>query len=245
MLRGTRALVTGGSRGIGFAIAKALAEAGAAVCITGRNAATLQKAAEEIGEKTNWFVWDMADISAIGENYRAASKAHGPFDMVVNNAGIFALRSEWGPELLETTAEEWQRIMDINSSGVFFLMQAAVKDYLARGVRGNILNITSAAAHEPVYGAYGASKCVATALTRGWGKRFAPDGIVINGIAPGPVATEMNHWKPGDSLEHDRIPFGRFALSEEVASLAMQLLSREGEMLCGETVILDGGYCIR
>ena len=74
---------------------------------------------------------------------------------------------------------------------------------------------------------------------------FAGDGITINGIAPGPVATEMNHWHPGDPLEHSRIPYGRFATTEEIAHLALYLLGEQAKMLCGETVIFDGGYSIR
>ena len=98
---------------------------------------------------------------------------------------------------------------------------------------------------EPIYGAYGASKIAATGLTRGWGRMFAPDGIVINGIAPGPVATEMNHWHPGDSMANSRIPFGRYASAEEVAQCVLYLLSPAAEMVCGETVILDGAYAVR
>ena len=124
-------------------------------------------------------------------------------------------------------------------------MQSAVKYMLNNGIKGNILNITSVAGYEPVYGAYGASKTAAKGLTRGWGSMFANDGITINGIAPGPVATEMNNWHEGDQMEHDRIPFGRFATIEEIASLAMYLLSEEAVMVCGETVILDGAYSIR
>ena len=116
----------------------------------------------------------------------------------------------------------------------------AIEELVSRGY-----NITSVAGEEPVYGAYGASKITATALTRGWGKMFADEGITINGIAPGPVATEMNNWHEGDPMEHNRIPFGRFATSKEIANLAMYLLSKEAEMVCGETVILDGAYSIR
>ena len=135
--------------------------------------------------------------------------------------------------------------MKTNVSSVFFGMQAAVKYMRENNVKGNVLNVTSVAGEEPVYGAYGASKTAATALTKGWGKLFASQGIVINGIAPGPVATEMNNWHEGDPMEHDRIPFGRFATIEEIGKLAMYLLSKEAEMICGETVILDGGYYIR
>ena len=135
--------------------------------------------------------------------------------------------------------------MKTNSSSVFFTMQAAVKYMIENEIKGNILNVTSAAAYEPVYGAYGASKLTATGLTRGWGKMFAPDGITINGIAPGPVATEMNNWHEGDSMEHNRIPYGRFSTVDEIAKLAMYLLSEEATMVCGETVVLDGAYAIR
>ena len=124
-------------------------------------------------------------------------------------------------------------------------MQSAVKYMLENNIKGNILNITSVAGNEPVYGAYGASKTAATELTRGWGKMFASDGITINGIAPVPVATEMNIWHEGDPTEYNRIPFERFATIKEIANLAMYLLSKEAEMVCGETVVLDGAYAIR
>ena len=74
---------------------------------------------------------------------------------------------------------------------------------------------------------------------------FAADKITINGIAPGPVATEMNNWHEGDPLEHDRIPYGRFALCDEIAELALYMLDEKAKMLCGETIVFDGGYAIR
>jgi 3-oxoacyl-[acyl-carrier protein] reductase len=74
---------------------------------------------------------------------------------------------------------------------------------------------------------------------------FASDKITINGIAPGPVATEMNNWHDGDPLEHSRIPYGRFALCDEIAELALYMLDEKAKMLCGETVVFDGGYSIR
>lgn len=146
---------------------------------------------------------------------------------------------------MRTTAKEWQDVIDVNASAVFFTMQAAVRYMLENAIKGNILNITSVAGEEPVFGAYGGSKTLATGLTRGWGKMFASDGITINGIAPGPVATEMNNWHEGDSMKHDRIPYGRFASIDEVAALAMYLLDEEARMICGETVIIDGAYSIR
>ena len=246
MLKGNKAIVTGAGRGIGFAIAKELADSGCSVVITGRNKDTLKAAADKIGGNVIPYVWDASDITLAEAKIKEASGLMGGLDILVNNAGIFARRSEWSKKsLLQTTVDEWESVMKNNTSSIFFTMQATVKYMLENNIKGNILNITSVAGYEPVYGAYGASKIAATGLTRGWGKMFASDGITINGIAPGPVATEMNDWHEGDSMKHERIPFGRFATIEEIAKLAIYLLSEEAQMVCGETVVLDGGYAIR
>ena len=241
-----KALVTGASRGIGYAIAKKLVQNGDAVVITGRKKETLERAAAELGKNVFPMVWDAAEFDKAEEKIREAAEMLGGLDIVINNAGIFARRSEWDKRsLLQTTAKEWQEVIDVNASAVFFTMQASVNYMLKNAVKGNILNITSVAGEEPVFGAYGGSKILATGLTRGWGKMFASDGITINGIAPGPVATEMNNWHEGDSMKHDRIPYGRFATIDEVAALAMYLLEEKAKMICGETVIMDGAYSIR
>lgn len=246
MLNGNKALVTGGSRGIGYAIAKALADNGCSVVITGRNYETLEKSAKEIGGKVFPLVWDVSNTSITEQKIQEAISLLGGLDMVINNAGIFAIRSEWNKQkLLQITPYEWETVMKTNLDSVFFIMQSAVNYMLKNNIKGNILNITSVAGYEPVKGAYGASKIAATGLTKGWGRMFAADGITINGIAPGPVATEMNGWHEGDPMEHEAIPYGRFATIEEIASLAMYLLSTDAKMICGETVILDGAYYIR
>ena len=246
MVHGTRAIVTGASRGIGFSIAKRLAEQGVTVVITGRDPESLAEAKKAIGERAIPLVWDASSILLADKKIEEAARLMGGLDILVNNAGIFAKRSEWNKNsLLETTPDEWRAVMSTNTDGLFFTMQAAVKYMLKNKVEGNILNITSVAGYEPVYGAYGASKAASVALTRGWGKMFAPDKITINGIAPGPVATEMNNWHEGDPLEHSRIPYGRFALCDEIAELALYMLDEKAKMLCGETVVFDGGYSIR
>lgn len=246
MLRGKYALVTGGSRGIGFAIAKELVNNGCKVVITGRNEETLRASAEKIGNGVKYLVWDMADIESCEKNIALAAEMMGGLDIVVNNAGLFAKRSEWSTdELLKTTVEEWRSVMAVNLDALFFSMKCSVNYMLENGAKGNILNIASVAGYEPAYGAYGASKTAANNLTRGWGKKFAPMGITINGIAPGPIATEMNNWHEGDSMVNDRIPYGRYGTIEEVAKLAMYLLSEEACMVCGETVVIDGAYAIR
>ena len=246
MLRGNKAIVTGASRGIGFEVAKKLAENGCSVVICGRNTETLKSAADKIGYNVIPMEWDVSNTLIAEAKICEAVNLLGGLDIVVNNAGVFAQRGEWQKNsLLEITTDEWEYVMKTNASSVFFIMQATVKYMLKNNINGNILNITSVAGNEPVYGAYGASKITATALTRGWGKMFASEGITINGIAPGPVATEMNNWHEGDSMDNSRVPFGRFAKSEEIADLAMYLLTENAKMICGETVVLDGGYSIR
>ncbi len=239
-----KALVTGASRGIGFEIAKSLTKNGVNVVITGRKEETLKAAAEKIG--CGYLVHDAAELSSSREIIKNASELLGGLDILVNNAGIFAQKGEWDrASLLETNVNDWQRVIDTNASSVFFMMQAAVSYMLEHEIHGNILNITSASAYEPVYGAYGASKTLATALTRGWGKMFAPSGITINAIAPGPVATEMNGWHEGDPLSHPRVPFGRFLKADEVAGAALFLLSDSAKQVCGETLLIDGAYSVR
>ncbi|MBO5270960.1 MAG: SDR family oxidoreductase [Clostridia bacterium] len=246
MIQGKTAVVTGASRGIGFAIAKALAERGLTVVMTGRKKETVEEASGMIDGNTIPMVWDASDISIAESKVEECGALLGGLDIFVNNAGIFARRSEWDRDsLLSVTPEEWQSVMRTNTDALFFSMQAAVKYMRKHKIEGNILNVTSVAGNEPVYGPYGASKAASTALTRGWGKMFASEHITINGIAPGPVATEMNNWHEGDPLTHKRIPYGRYATSEEIAALATYMLDENAKMLCGETIIFDGGYAIR
>lgn len=242
-LRTRKALVTGGSRGIGLEIARRLIEAGAEVVITGRNEESLRTAADKIGAK--WLVWDIADISVMQTNFDRCVTMLGGFDTLVNNAGVLTQKNEWGMGMLELSENEWDRVIDINLKGAYFMMQTAVRYLYKNQLSGNVLNIASVAATEPGYGPYVTSKCGLVNLTRGWGRQFAPYSIVINGIGPGPVATEMNHWHEGDSLEHKRIPTGRFCTVEEVASLAMYLLSEEANQIIGNTIMIDGACDIK
>lgn len=242
-LRGTKALVTGGSRGIGYAIAEKLVAAGVKTVITGRNEETLAAAAAKIG--ASYLVWDITDIPNMQSKFDQCVEMLGGFDILVNNAGVLTESNEWGFGMLNLSETEWDRVININLKGAYFMMQTAVRYLYQNQIKGNVLNISSVAATEPFYGPYATSKGGLTGLTRGWGKQFAPSGIVINGIGPGPIATEMNHWHEGDSMEHSRIPTGRFGTCDEVANLAMYLLSEEANQIVGHTIIMDGAYDIK
>jgi len=243
MLRGSKALITGGSRGIGYEIAKNLNERGVKVVITGRNGDKLKVAAEKLG--VDYICWDIADISVMQENFNKAIELLGGLDIVVSNAGVFSYDHEWGMEMIDLTEKEWDYVMNINLKASYFLMQTTVRYFYQNKIKGNLLNIASVAAFEPYSGPYSTSKGGVVGLTRGWGKQFAPYGIVINGIAPGPIATEMNNWHEGDSMAHSRIPTGRFGTVEEVAQLAMYLLSEEANQIIGQTIVIDGAYDIK
>lgn len=245
MIRGKYAIVTGASRGIGLSVAKKLVENGCMVVLTARNDKEIDEVCTKLGKNAIPLVWDISKIEEIPQKLSEAKRLLGGFDILVNNAGIFSY-GEWSPaEMLSATYKQWQQVMTTNCDAVYFMMQAAIKDMLNSNIKGNILNFSSAASVEPVYGAYGASKTIVTALTRGFGKMFAKNGIVINGIAPGPVATAMNNWHNGDSMEHPAVPFGRFLSADEVGDAAIYMLSKEAEMICGETLIIDGAYSIR
>ena len=124
-IRTKKALVTGGSRGIGYEIARRLCEVGADVVITGRKEETLRSAAESIGAK--WLVWDIADISVMQENFDKCVAMLGGFDTLVSNAGVLTPRHEWGMGMLELTEDEWDAVMDINLKAAYFIMQTAVR----------------------------------------------------------------------------------------------------------------------
>ncbi len=242
-VRGTKAIVTGGSRGIGYAIAAMLVKEGVQVVITGQNEKRLRKAADALGVRC--LAWDIADIGIMQEKFDACVSMLGDCDILVNNAGVLTQSGEWGMGKLRLTEAEWDRVMNVNLKAAYFMMQTAVRYMYENKIPGNVLNISSVAATEPTCGPYGASKMGLFGLTRGWGRDFAHTGIVINGIGPGPVNTEMNGWHEGDSMHHDRIPTGRFATAEEVAGCARYLLDEAANQLIGHTVILDGAYDIK
>lgn len=242
-VRGTKAIVTGGSRGIGFAIAKALVENGVSVVISGRDEERAREAAGKLGAK--YLAWDISDISVMQASFDRCVEMLGGFDILVNNAGVLTSSNEWGIGKLRLSEEEWDRVMDINLKASYFMMQTAVRYMYENKIKGNVLNVSSVAATEPTCGPYGASKAGLYGLTRGWGRDFAPCGIVINGMGPGPIATDMNGWKEGDSMAHSRIPTGRFGTAEECAKLALYLLDENADQIIGHTVIIDGAYDIK
>jgi|YNPNPStandDraft_1061719.scaffolds.fasta_scaffold129650_1 NAD(P)-dependent dehydrogenase (short-subunit alcohol dehydrogenase family) len=237
-LAGKKALVTGASRGIGRAIALAFAEEGADVAVTARRAEALQEVAREIaarGRRVHALVWDVRDVAQVDARLAEVREKLGGLDIVVNNAGV--LRGS--PEFPASTAEElWDYTLDTNLKGLVFLCQGAVQQ-MREQKHGVIINIASDIGFRGTASAYGVSKWGVVGFTRGLARECAPHGIRVNGIAPGPVATEMINWQPGQSLEAPDLPLGRLALPEEVARVAVFLASDDAAAVFGESIVLN------
>jgi NAD(P)-dependent dehydrogenase (short-subunit alcohol dehydrogenase family) len=243
-LRNDKILVFGGGSGIGKAIAKRFCELGAKVLIVGRTEEKLLQAKKEISSN-NLFIKTF-DITCVEEHevlFEYAEKILGGLNGFVNAAGVGGQQMFGrGYEPWDITSEEWDKFTAIDFKAAFFLMRNEVDYLLSKNVRGNILNIASNAACMDIIGAYGASKSAIIKWTRAFGKRYGHNGIIINGIAPGATFTPMiSSYAHDVNQEYKRHAIERFIRPEEIAELALYLMSDYGEIICGHTVIADGG----
>ena len=235
------AFVTGASRGIGRATALALAEAGADVALAARDEARLTEHATEIealGCRAHVAPLDVGNLDAIGPTIDAAADALGGLDILVNNAGV-SYRGGFGiPD-----PAEFDRMFDINLGAVLFGCQAA-RAHLAAAGGGVIVNIGSIAGTKGT-GLYGASKAGVHALTRGFSREYANDGIRVVALAPGQVITDMaariraNPDEMNTLLHHTAQ--GRAAEPDEIAAAVVYLASPAADFVTGTTIAIDGG----
>ena len=243
-LRCDKIIVTGGGSGIGAAIARRLIDAGASVVVAGRTAEKLQKTAEAIAsENLHILEWDIADVNGIPQKLEEAAALMGGLNGLVNAAALgTGVLTGRGYEPWDITEDEWDALMDVNCKGTFFMMRDMIDYLLARHEKGNILNIASNAACMDIIGSYGISKLGLIRLTRALGKKYGSEGIIINGIAPGATFTPMiaRYAKHIDD-PYPRHAIGRFIRPDEIAELAYYLMSDYGEIICGHTVVADGG----
>jgi gluconate 5-dehydrogenase len=246
-LTGRVALVTGASRGIGRAVALALAAAGADVACCARGQEEVERTAAEIrssGGRARGFLLDVTRAAEIDAVVRAVAAALGPVDVLVNNAGIvFEKRTG------EVTDEEWDLVLATNLTSMFRLARAVVPGMIARG-GGKIINIGSmyGALGVPRYAAYCASKAGAEGLTRSLGAEWARHGIQVNCLAPGYMNTDIPREAMADektrTLFLSKVPARRIGEPEEVGPLAVYLASAASNFMTGQTIYLDGGQTI-
>ena len=242
-LRNDKIIVFGGNSGIGKAVAKRFCDAGAKVLIVGRDEEKLEKTAVEINNKNLCFkVFDITNVDEHITLFNDAETALGGLNGFVNAAAIGSSWTGRGYEPWDITSEEWDVISNIDFKAAFFLMRNEIDYLLEKGIKGNILNFASNAACMDIVGSYGASKESIIKWTRAFGKKYGHNGIIINGIAPGATFTPMIARYAHDiNQRYERLAIERFIRPEEIAELAFYLMSDYGEIICGHTVVADGG----
>jgi NAD(P)-dependent dehydrogenase (short-subunit alcohol dehydrogenase family) len=227
-------LVTGGTSGIGEAIARAYARDGAQVIVTGRNEERGEQLARELGEDGRFI---RADLTRPQEVERLASEADG-VDVLVNNAGIFPFAPTH-----EVDPDEFDETYALNVRAPFFLA-AAIAPRMAANGGGSIINVTTMAASFGLPGAalYGSSKAALTLLTKAWAAEYGPHGVRVNAIAPGPTRTPGTE-PMGEGLDQlaSTLPLGRPAGTDEIAAAAVFLGSDQASYVNGAVLAVDGG----
>ncbi len=237
------ALVTGAGRGIGRAIAIALAREGANVVVNDLDAHSAEETANEIKAIGRGALAIRADVSNSTEVSKMVERTIETFkriDILVNNAGIFS-----SVPLDNMTEDEWNKVMNVNLKGVFICSQAAMR-FMKKQRSGKIVNLGSLAAKVGGIFAgadYAASKAGVICLTKSLAKQLAPYGINVNAVAPGVIATEMTKNWPNDVKENflRQIPLGRFGTPEEVAEAVLFLVSDSANYITGTTIDVNGG----
>lgn len=239
-LDGSVALVTGGSRGIGLAIAQALAEGGARIAVVARNGDGARSAAEGLpGEGHQGFACDVADGDRVAAAVGEVVEAMGTVSVLVNNAGI--TRDNL---LLRMGNEDWDEVMDVNLRGAFHMTRAVLRGMMKQR-DGVILNITSVVGLMGNAGQanYAASKAGLVGFTKSVARELASRGVRCNAIAPGYIETDMTEALNEKQMEAlaERIPLGRLGAPDDVAGVARFLAGPSARYITGQVITVDGG----
>ena len=244
-LQGKTALITGASKGLGRAMALALAEAGARLVLVSRDLALLNEtaaAARKLGAEATVYQADVTDETQVRQLEGAVVGQFGKLQILINNAGMNNRKP-----VTEFTLAEWRQVMDTNVTSVFLMCRSFVPHMRGQGY-GRILNLTSIMSHVALPGrtAYAASKSALLGFTRALALELAPEKITVNGISPGPIATEMNApliQNPELNREFvSRIPLGRWGRVEEIGQLAAYFCSEDAGFITGTDILIDGGW---
>jgi NAD(P)-dependent dehydrogenase (short-subunit alcohol dehydrogenase family) len=244
-LAGKTAVITGASKGLGRAMALALGEAGAKLALVSRNREQLQAVAVEArqsGAEAEVFAADVTDEAQVSRLAADIGARFGQVQILINNAGINIRKPS-----TEFTLADWRAVMDTNLTSVFLVCRAFVPGMKGQGY-GRILNLTSIMSHVAIAGrtAYAASKAGLLGFTKALALELATEKITVNGISPGPFATELNKpilENPGANAQFiAKIPLGRWGNVSEVGQLALYLCSEDAGFITGTDVLIDGGW---
>lgn len=240
LLSGHLALITGGGSGIGLEIARRFVKSGCKVVICGSRKKRISDAVAAIDSpNVKGLALDVTDIASMERSVSAAAALFPEMPgitILINSAGTSS-EGRFG----SISEEAWDKVLDTNLKGTYFMTQAVSNHMIARNLRGHVLNISSSSALRNAKTPYEISKWGVKGMTLGLAEALIPEGIVVNAIAPGPTATEMIRKAPDGSLAHVQNPSGRLVHPSEIANLALILVSRYGDMVVGDTLYVTGG----
>ena len=241
-LKSRSAIVTGGARGIGHAIACRLLQSGASVALWDRDEAALAAAKAELSTlgPVHTVAVDLTDLENVQIAAAGTAAAFGKIDILVNNAGIAGTNSKtW-----EADPADWRRVIDINLNGTFYCCHAVIP-HMLKGGYGRIVNIASIAGKEgnPNAAHYSASKAAVVALTKSLGKELATAGVVVNCVTPAVIETDILKQLTQQHIDYmlSKIPMNRFGKKEEAAALVAWLCSEDCSFTTGAVFDLSGG----
>ncbi|MCD7855846.1 MAG: SDR family oxidoreductase [Clostridiales bacterium] len=233
-------VITGGSRGLGYAIAERCISEGARVLITGRSEKALMEEANKLGDNCRYIVRDVSDVSNLSGFLAEAEQTLGKIDCLVSNAGISLHEGDFH----NVTEAGWDAQININLKGNYFMCKAFISYLESNKKQGNILVVTSERSLRTDDLPYGLSKTASNSFIKCFASKIIDKGIRINGIAPGVTATEMTGFNKDGSLYAEFNPSKRVFLPEEVAQTAVFLLSEASACISGEIIACDQGRYI-
>lgn len=237
ILDGKIVMITGGTGGIGIVIAKSAIQCGAKVIVCGTDVAKIERCCSELGDRAKGLCINLGDCSSLSDSVEKAIDlfSENRIDILINAAGI---HGDW--DFMNFDEHMFDSVMAVNVKGTYYISQLIAKQMIEKGIRGHILNFASSSSLRPAWTPYQISKWAVCGMTKGLADVLLPYGIIVNAIAPGPTATPMVKADNTNLFLYSQ-PSHRYATPEEIANLAIFMVSPMGDMIVGDTYYITGG----